>query len=66
MDAEQFEELQAAAFHFEEGAKAGAAAEREAIKALLQLDLLLLDLGSPQAFLQRALSLIDTRDQHAS
>jgi hypothetical protein len=41
------------------------AAEREAIKTLLQLDLLLLSQGTPEDFLRRALALIETRDQQA-
>jgi hypothetical protein len=41
------------------------AAERESVMALLQLDLLLLKSDSPQAFLDRALSLIRTRHEQA-
>ena len=41
------------------------AAERKAIATLLQLDLLLLKQGTPETFLNRALSLIETRDQQA-
>jgi hypothetical protein len=63
MTPEEFEELQAAAFNFEEGAKAGAKAERESIKTLLKLDLLLLKATSPQAFLDRAIQLIDVRGE---
>lgn len=41
------------------------AAEREAIATILRLDLLLLKQGTPEDFLQRALSLIETRGQQA-
>jgi hypothetical protein len=41
------------------------AAERKAIATLLQLDLLLLKQGTPEDFLNRALSLLETRDQQA-
>jgi len=41
------------------------AAEREAIATLLRLDLLLLQADSPKEFLDRALALIETRDQQS-
>jgi hypothetical protein len=42
------------------------AAERKAIATLLRLDLLLLKSESPKDFLDRALALIETRDQQSN
>lgn len=64
-DPEELEELQAAAYNFEQGARAGAKAEREAIKGLVSLDLLLLKASTPQEFVARVVQLIDTRAEQA-
>ena len=42
------------------------AAERKAIATLLRLELLLLKQGTPEDFLDRALALIETRDQQSN
>jgi hypothetical protein len=42
------------------------AAERKAIATILRLDLLLLKQGTPEEFLDRALALIQTRDEQAN